>query len=175
MHELWKDIEDCHGYQISSFGNVKSFKQNKSGKIILQETDHKGYKRIRLLLTDGTRKSYYVHRIVLSMFGSKAPYNYQCNHINGIKIDNRIENLEWVTAENNVKHAIQMGLYVKNREIYMRRGERHQFAKLKEDEVRTIKKSSGLVPFAVTARKYGVSPTTISKITRGIKWAHVIV
>lgn len=118
--EIWKDIKGFEGlYQVSNEGRVKSlicnhfgrFK-NESGKRILSQTKcREGYMRV-VLVKDGKNYNRCVHRLVLISFcGYDAnPDKKQVNHINGKKNDNRLENLEWVTQSENMKHAYKTGL-----------------------------------------------------------------
>jgi hypothetical protein len=81
----------------------------KTGKLVSFNPDGKGYMKARLYTplssnTDG-RKPYRLHRIIAMTFLENYSDNLQVNHINGDKSDNRVENLEMVTASQNVYHA----------------------------------------------------------------------
>lgn len=107
--EIWKDIKGYEGlYRISSLGRVYSLKRFRH----LLLSDRGGYKRIRLLKKN-VYKTFSVHRLVLEAF-KENPFNKsEVNHINAIKSDNRLINLEWCTGIENVRHARKMGLYPK--------------------------------------------------------------
>lgn len=101
--EEWKSIPGFEGiYQISSEGRVK----NAYGRMLKPETTRNGYQRIRLF--DG--KKYLLHRLVASTFIPNLENKEVVNHKNGVKTDNRVENLEWSTWSENVKHAYATGL-----------------------------------------------------------------
>lgn len=115
MEEFWKDIPGYEGfYQVSNTGKIKSFifyngKLTSSRARLLKPLLTKsGYTRVRLTNKYGDRKYIYIHRIVLTTFVGKSPL--QVNHINGIKTDNNLFNLEYVTRSENMKHAYQLGL-----------------------------------------------------------------
>ena len=116
----WFDIKGYEGlYQINKNGEVRSlphytkFKNGTSyhnGKLLKLHDSGKGYLKVDLC-KDGKQKRFFIHRLVAGTFIDN-PNNYpQVNHINGNKKDNRVENLEWVSASTNVKHAVSMGLF----------------------------------------------------------------
>ena len=84
-------------------------KDNRKGKLLKPATDKDGYLRITLT-NNGKRKSYYVHRLVARAYLKDYNEKLQVNHINGIKDDNRAENLEMVTLQENIQHSIETGL-----------------------------------------------------------------
>ena len=115
MTEIWKDIPEYEGlYQISNLGNVKSQHSNrmngqKPGKILKVTLMKNGYMSLELRMGD-TNKRHLVHRLIAEVFIPNPDNKPVVNHINGIKNDNRIENLEWCTQSENVRHAIDTGI-----------------------------------------------------------------
>ena len=102
--EIWKDIQGYEGlYQVSNYGNIKNIK---TGKIKKAEKTQRGY--LRVLLSNGRHKQKHkrIHRIVAETFISNSNGLSDVNHINGNKLDNRADNLEWCTKKENVRHYI---------------------------------------------------------------------
>lgn len=115
MEEIWKDIKDFEGsYQCSNFGRIRSLDRYiphnygsvelKKGQIIIPRLNKNGYLQLGLY-KNSKRKQRYVHRIIAESFIDN-PYSYPTiNHKDGNKLNNNVENLEWVTYSENNKHA----------------------------------------------------------------------
>ena len=116
MEELWKHIEGYEDYEISSLGRVKSLarltttKNRSVPERLLKPNVMRGYRCVTIR-KDNNVKVFRIHRLVIEHFGEKQPSEeYQVNHIDGDKSNNRIDNLEWVTPRENTLHAINTGL-----------------------------------------------------------------
>jgi hypothetical protein len=110
--EIWKDIIGYEGiYQISTLGNVKSLGNQftKKEKMLKQKLDRNGYNSISLC-KNGDAKHFLIHRLVAISFLYKKENKDYVNHLDGVKTNNNINNLEWVTASENQKHAFANGL-----------------------------------------------------------------
>lgn len=158
----------CPGYFATPDGIIYTTKRsfvNKNRNLTeLKRHNVRGYLRVNMRV-DGKRKYCGVHRLVLETFRGPGGDLY-CNHINGNKSDNRIENLEWVTPKQNSEHAQKMGRYFK--------GEERPHHKLKESDIPKIiaARNSGRT-YASIGKEFGISYVVALKIYKGEKWAHV--
>ena len=157
-----KPIDGFQKYFICSTGKVlspKGFLKNQKAK--------DGYLAVGLYNENGFKRKP-VHRLVAEAFIPNVDNKPQVNHINGVKTDNRVENLEWCTEYENLKHAVETGL----RDL---RGERNGNHKLNESEVIQIKRmlEKGDVQVCKIAEMYKVLPSAISKIKVGRTWRHL--
>lgn len=120
MTEIWKDIEGYEGYyQVSNLGNVRALEreihrgdvvQIRKAKIKQQWLNTDGYPQVKLS-KDNIDKNISVHILVANAFISKRNdgLTYEVNHIDSNRTNNIVENLEWVTHEENIKHAAKLG------------------------------------------------------------------
>jgi hypothetical protein len=133
--EIWKDIPGYEGlYQVSNLGRVKSlpkWTKTKGGALQLRKEKYlnsyissTGYYRVHLS-KDGISKQKTIHTIMSICFIPNTENKPCINHKNGIKTDNSIENLEWVTIRENTIHAYENGL------INVSKGENHYTFKRK--------------------------------------------
>ena len=107
-NEIWKDIEGFEKYQISSYGRVKSLKNNKES-IKKHSISSRGY-LVVTLFKNNISKTLSVHRLVANTFIENKDNKLTVNHIDGNKLNNNISNLEWATYSENTKHAWDTGL-----------------------------------------------------------------
>lgn len=118
MQETWKDIKGYEGiYKVSNLGNILSlnYHRMKITKLKKFTLNHKGYPTVHLS-NNKNNKRFLVHRLVAEAF-IPNPNNYpQINHIDGNKQNNKIDNLEWCTNSENIKHAY------KNKLIKIKKG-----------------------------------------------------
>lgn len=105
--EVWKDIKGFEGiYQISNKGRLKSFKRVSDGKILSTKNSKGWYLNVVLEYKDKFR-SVKLHKLVAEAFIPNLLDKPEINHIDGNKQNNSVENLEWVTRNENVTHAIK--------------------------------------------------------------------
>jgi hypothetical protein len=171
-----KQIENFENYFVDKAGNVFSNRQGKLKKLSLILTKY-GYYEVTLCGEKQVRKK--IHRLIGEVFIPNPDNKLQINHINGIKTDNRVENLEWVTSQENHLHARKEGLILKppiENKRFLRKngsGEQNSRSKLTEQDVRNIRKNTDNKTHQELAKEYLVAPSTISGIIARIRWTHI--
>ena len=126
-NEIWKPIKDFEGlYEVSNLGRVKALARKKNcnrgwGWIkehIMKPTNCGAeYYRVPLTSKEHIKRYYLVHRLVAEAFIPNLDNLPQVNHIDGDKSNNCVENLEWCTREDNIKHAYKIGLNPSRKKI----------------------------------------------------------
>jgi len=170
--EKWKSIKNYDGiYEISSYGRLKRILKNRKyrdyqEKILNPCLDKDGYFRTMLTDANKKKKSLRINRLVAITFLINNENKPCVNHINGIKTDNNVSNLEWCTVLENNIHAIKNGL------SGQAPGEKHHMSKLKQNEVFSIKdlylkKKLNQKELSLL---FNISQTQISRIVNNQRW-----
>lgn len=160
--EVWKKVAEFEVYQVSNYGRIKSPTQ-----LLNPSVSRKGYHRINLR-HEGRRKAFSVHRLVAAAFIKNPLRLPQINHIDTVKTNNKVRNLEWCTASHNIQHAFRLGLN------HGPSGEACGNSKLTESAVKEIRKAlvNG-VSQSVLAKRFGVAQPNISQIQNRVTWKHI--
>lgn len=169
QYEIWKDITGLEGsYKVSSTGLMMHFYKNKRWKIVRPFTERTGYSVARLWLGDGTRKGVRVHRLVAKAF-IPNPNNYEeINHKNGIKTDNRVENLEWCDRKYNAGY-----INVLNPDA--NQGENNPMAKYTNKQILEVYNLAWEreLSYQQIADMFGMTKQEVPMIKFGKIWGHV--
>jgi len=174
--EIWKEIKGYEGlYEVSNYGRVK----NANGLILKPGDNGRGYMFVNLKHT-GLSKSFYVHRLVCIHFLENPNNKPDVNHKDCNKSNNHVDNLEWVTKEENMRHASNNGLlytseYQKMRTSIANRGESQKNSKLTEDDVLEIRRlhSEGLTHKQIAMEIGKVKRQCIGYIVNRKTWRHI--
>lgn len=178
--EEWKAIDGFENYEISNFGRIKN---NKTGNILSQTLNNKGYLKISLR-NSTEHKTFLIHRLVSLYFLDEPSQELQeaarqtkdkkvlVNHKDGNKLNNSIDNLEWTDHSKNSIHAFEYNL----RKPTI--GEINGKSILTENEVLEIRNlyqsvngRRGIVK--ELSIRYNVSPSTISDIINRVTWTSI--
>ncbi len=144
-------------YLITDDGRVWSIFANRFLSTKRRIPKESGYVTVSLHRRGKLLRQCLAHRVVAENYLPPRPTpKHEINHINGIKWDNRTENLEWVTRSENILHADRIGL----RQL----GENHHLAKLSNSEILRIRSLEGRYTQAALARRFKVTQSAISKI-----------
>jgi hypothetical protein len=159
--ETFKQIPLFPEYQAGSLGSIK----DKNGKIIKGSLT-RGYLRV-IIKENGVKKRFFAHRLVAQAFIKNPNSKPFINHINGIRNDNRVENLEWCTAKENVHHAINSGFWKD------KVGIKCNMSKLTENQVIEIRKLKKTHTHKELSLMFKVAESTISYVVNKKTWAHL--
>ncbi|MDG9855590.1 NUMOD4 motif-containing HNH endonuclease [Pseudomonas nitroreducens] len=176
MQEIWKPIAGYEGlYEVSSLGRVRSLdrivrysngKDRLTKGRILHFSLPNGYQQVTLCNGDSHRP-FKVHRLVAVAFCARRDGCDVVNHIDGVKTNNAVSNLEWTTYKANTHHARDNGL------LDPPRGERSGSARLSQEDVEEIKRLwLGGMSQSGLSKIYGVDQSHISRMVRGERWSH---
>ncbi len=169
--EEWRDVVGFEGlYSVSSMGRVYSH-EGRPPKMLKRHLSAKGYVRAPLSYTkDGikVRRECTVHRLMGLAFIPNPDNKPQINHKDGVKTNNVLSNLEWVTGSENQIHSFR----VLGREIF--RGQRSVLAKITDADAKFIKDQIKMGTKQIRlAERFKVHYNTISMIKRGLSWRHI--
>ena len=178
--EIWKDIPEYEGsYQVSSLCRFKSLSRGIVNNAVMTESKEfimkkmkgsNGYYSIEFY-KDNKRKRFLCHKLFAKSFMPNPKSKPFINHINGLKTDNTIDNLEWCTSSENNRHAFYTGLRI------MPSGEKNSQTKLNESKVLAIRRLYRLKPGTSKiklAKKLNVTIGAIYGILKGRPWKHLI-
>jgi hypothetical protein len=180
--EIWKPVVGFeHSHEVSNLGNLRTiqrhvqvehsvyghvFRRWLPQRRVTPRRDKNGYSIANLAIAKEKTETVKVHRVVAQAF-IPNPYNLpQVNHKNGVKGDNRVENLEWCTNIQNRHHAVSTGLHAT--------GEQASRSHLKERDVQEIRylRKCGLDGVTI-GKMYGVSHKIVSSIHTRRSWKYV--
>jgi len=173
LHEKWKDVNGFEGfYRISNLGNVLSLHtynglkpHNRKAPI----NKKRGYRYI-VLNARAKKANVSLHRLLAKHFVPN-PNNYPCvNHVDGNKLNNSIDNLQWCTYKQNAMHAERTGL------MNHLKGELCPASKLKKSQVIKIlrMRKSGYM-YGYIAKKLNIKLPTVASIITRRNWKHVTI
>lgn len=172
--EIWRDVKGFEGkYFISNHGRLKSIngkysKSKPDGYVTLGTIDCLNY-RVMTLRDHGRVKRERTHRLVAEAFHERIPGKNHVNHIDGDRLNNYYKNLEWCTHQENLSHAIKIGLF-------NTKGEKHFNSKLTKEkvlEMRRLRFEEKLTHQEI-AEKFGVCRRQAGDVINGVNWGWLI-
>lgn len=163
INEIWKDYSKNNKYEVSNKGRVRN---KMTQRILKTYVNSDGYLNIHI-----NNYTISIHRLIMLEFKSNEYFKGSViNHKNGIKTDNRIENLEWCTIKHNVIHAINNGLNPN----FIKYGVNHKSSKLNEEDIPKIRNMyKNIKNYTKVGQKFGISDNAVRKIVQGKTWTHI--
>jgi hypothetical protein len=180
MVETWLPVNGYEGiYEVSNLGRVRSLDRiaititgrpspRKGRNLVLALGKH-GYPVVTLC--NKTQKMFSVHRLVAIAFIPNPENKPSVNHIDGDKANNSVNNLEWVTASENTKHAYANNL------MAIPKGEKHYNSKLTPElvlRIKSLSKAGHSSPVIVSILGIDITERGIRKVLNGKSWKHLL-
>lgn len=167
--EEWRKVSVHPRYEVSDQGGVRN---SITGRVLAATPRKNGY--VSVIFKDGdSQKRYYAHRLVADAFLGGIDEDQVVNHLNFIRHDNRADNLEVVTAAQNVDYSKAAGRMADNGRNAPK-GDDHKLSKLSANEVLEIRSlHAGGASLSSLGRRYGVVKQQISNIVNRVSWAHI--
>lgn len=167
--EEWRPVVGYEGYySVSSLGNVrrdKPYKATVDGKI-LRPSAANGYLFVSLSKASSS-KCQRIHTLVCAAFIGERPEGKVINHKNGIKTDNRIENLEYCTLSENMRHAHSIGL------LHQKGADNNNSRLTHEDAIKVKTMFKNGMKDREVSDATGFNKNTLRGIRKGVYWKHI--
>jgi hypothetical protein len=179
LQEIWKPVYGYEEYyEVSNLGNIRTIERFvvlpthsylKKQKMLTQFKDGRGYNHVKLYDGKGKPKSFTTHKVVAITFLDNPECHPEINHKDGNKLNNNLDNLEWSSRSDNIKHSYAI------RDVRSYSGENAVLAKLTENQVIEIREAyeKGEMTRSQLSKKYGVKYNNIDSIIKRKTWKHV--
>lgn len=165
--EMWRHIPEYERYKISNLGRVVGPGRRGNEKLLKLQLNHNGYLRA-YLSKNGKARVRPVHQLVLEAFIGSRPDGHQCAHINGNRLDNRLENLKYCTVLENIRHKYIHGtMRTRGPDGNMPNGRltSEDRIEIRERHIRGPKGNTVLL-----AKEFKVTVGTITRLIAGKTW-----
>lgn len=161
-NEVWRVIPEAIGYEVSDQGRVRTT----AGRVLKPHSGKSGYFYIGLTSNSKRRIFRTIHRLVLVAFRGSPGESLQACHNNGIRTDNRLENLRWATAKENhadkKKHGTELRHEARTNSVLTNEAAKQIVARLNKGELQED-----------LAKEFGTSQSNVSRIARGLLWSEI--
>lgn len=167
--EQWLPVVGYEGrYEVSDHGRVRKT----NGHIMKQRVRRGLYPVLSLYGGTPYTRTFPIHQLVAIAFLGPRPEGMETNHKDGDKLNNRVENLEWVTKKDNCLHRFHV---LGKRNLPILRGSDQPTSKLTDDEVLEIRRlaDQGRLPQTEIAKRFGIDQAMVSLIKSRKRWAHL--
>lgn len=179
MKEIWEDVKRFEDrYKISNLGNIKSlpnkwyfsnggYRESK-GKILKKRIGNTGYYYVCIRDKNKCIKKVNIHRIVAEAFIKNSNNKPFVNHIDGNKLNNNVNNLEWVTMQENFDHAVKNNLTAKGEKCAL-----HKLTEKQVIEIRKLYKEKSGWTYKKLSAAFNTCESNIYYILSGKYWNHI--
>jgi hypothetical protein len=163
-----KTIIIYNHYELNSSGQITNLKTGR----VLKPWKRNGYYNLRC---GAKGEKFQVHRLVATYFIANPENKPQVNHIDGNKLNNDYQNLEWVSARENMVHAMETGLWKRKKTYKVSKHENHYMTKLSKENVIEMRElyKTGNYSYRQLGEKYDIHLATVGYIIQGKTWKDI--
>jgi hypothetical protein len=174
VEECWRIVNDYPDYEISNSGSILSHRKG-TCKLLKLVKNRSQYLQVTMTNAAGYRQIVYVHILVATAFFGARPSMYHvANHKDGNKLNNCVDNLEWITKSQDYRHAYNLGLIPSQRKTHnLQICGSHGNAKLTAAQATEIRANKELTPLQMAIR-YSVTRGTIYAVLHKYTWKHLL-
>lgn len=176
QEEIWKPVTGYEGfYSVSSFGRIRQDAKRggtSCGKILNFKKSSGRYYRT-IFCVNGRRKAFNIHCLVAREFIGERPYKFVINHKDCDRYNNHVDNLEYVSTIDNIRHSHNNGIGAHGERIKLAKLTDKEVLKIREKYKKGINQSCRGNSYNILAKQFSVKKSCIANIIHRRTWKHI--